>query len=88
LLVLLDQVPNAVDFLPLETVAPLQANWIEPELRFAVVPLDVDVRRFAAVACVEEDPIRSATEYGRHVAMLLNELGGEKQVSPVHRLLF
>jgi hypothetical protein len=45
--VLLDQPPDPVDLLPAEPVAPLQPNGVEPELRFAVVALDVDVWRLA-----------------------------------------
>ena len=51
-------------------VAALQADRVEPELRFAVVPLDVDVGRLAPVAGVEEEPERPAAEYRRPAPML------------------
>src|SRR5947199_6955105 len=43
LTMLLDQLANPVDLFPAEAVAALQSNGVEPELRFAVVTLDVDV---------------------------------------------
>src|SRR6476646_9075853 len=44
LAMLLDQLADAVDLFPAEAVAALQPDGVEPELRFGVVPLDVDVR--------------------------------------------
>src|SRR5262249_37802265 len=69
-LVLLDQLPDAVNFLAAETVAALQPHRIEPELGLAVVALDVDVRRPAAVAGIEEEPERPAAEHRRHAPRL------------------
>src|SRR5262249_55542195 len=65
-LVLLDQHPYEVNLLAAESVAALQAHRIELELGFAVIPFDVDVRWFAAIACVKEKPVRPTAENRRH----------------------
>src|SRR5438093_400288 len=49
-LVFFDQMTDLVDLLPAEAMAALKFNWVEPELRLAVVALDVDMRRLATVA--------------------------------------
>jgi hypothetical protein len=47
---LLDQTPDAVDFFAAETVTSLHTQRFDPELRFAVVPFDVNVWRLVAIA--------------------------------------
>jgi hypothetical protein len=66
----LDQLANPVDPFPAKAVAALQPDRLKPELRLAGVTLDVDVRRFASVTCVEEEPERPHAQYSRHVRML------------------
>lgn len=67
---LLDQLTDTIDLFAAESVAALQPNGIEPELRFTVVPLNVDVRWLTAIPSVEEEPERAYSEYGRHADML------------------
>src|SRR5262249_10514695 len=69
-LMLLDQLPDAIDFLAAEAVAALQPYRVEPELRLAVVALNRDVRRLATVTDVEEEVERPAAERRRHAPML------------------
>jgi hypothetical protein len=68
--VLRDKLAKSVDFVTTKTAAPLQPDWIQPELRFALVTFYVHVRRFAPVSSVEKEPERSHSEYGRHLMML------------------
>jgi hypothetical protein len=42
-----------------KSATALQPNWIEPELRDSIIPLDVDVRRFVTVSRIEEEAIRA-----------------------------
>jgi hypothetical protein len=53
---LLDQFADPVELFPAEAAAALQPDWVEPELRLAIVTLDMDVRRLASVAGVKEEP--------------------------------
>lgn len=46
---LLDQPLNALELGPRESSATLQPNWVEPELRRHVIPLDVYMRRFVPI---------------------------------------
>lgn len=83
---LIDKRPNPVDLLSAETMAPLQPNRVEPEFRLAIVALDVNMRRLAAVPSVEEEPERPATEDSWHAAMLRRAiLGGKLAAGIVHR---
>src|SRR5262249_37084458 len=66
----LHQTPDAIDFLPAEAVAAFEPDRVEPELGLTIVALDVHVRRLAAIAGVEEEPERPATEHRRHATML------------------
>jgi hypothetical protein len=68
--VLLNQIPNPINLLPAETSAPLQTNGLKPELGFAFVSLDMDVRRLSSIAGVEEKAEWSHSQHGRHAAML------------------
>jgi hypothetical protein len=55
LLVLLDDRWDLMDLLASESTAPLAANRSEPELRLAVITLDVNVWQFIPVSGVEEE---------------------------------
>jgi hypothetical protein len=72
----LDPFSNAIDFFSLETAASLQSYGIEPERRDALVSFDMNVRRFPAITCVEEEPKRpdsrglESKHHGRHTLML------------------
>ena len=68
--IFLDQLADPVYLVSSEAMATLQANRIEPKLRLAIVPLNVNMRRFASIARVKEEAIRPHAEYGRHVSML------------------
>jgi hypothetical protein len=65
-----NQSMNPLNLSSAETNTPLQSNWVEPELRQMILPLDVDMRRFLAVARVEEEPVRTEAQYRRHMAMM------------------
>jgi hypothetical protein len=60
-LVLFDQFTDLADLLAAKAVAALQADRVEPELCFAVVVFDVDMRRLTTIASVEKNngPMRS-----------------------------
>jgi hypothetical protein len=67
---LLDQLTESVNLFTAKAVAALQPDRVEPELRLTVVTFDVDVRGFAPIPGVEEEPERAHSEYSRHVGML------------------
>ena len=67
---LLDQLADSVDLFPAEAVAALQPDGVEPELRLAVVALNMDVRWLDPIAGVEEEPEWPHPKYSRHVLML------------------
>src|SRR5262249_55601872 len=69
-LILLDQLADPIDLFTSETAAALEPDGVEPEFRFAVITFDVDVRRLAPIAGVEEEPKRTHSEYSRHGLML------------------
>jgi hypothetical protein len=62
----LDDFLETVEFLARKPSASLEADGINPKLCFAVVMLDVDVRRFVPIARVEEEPIGAVSEDRRH----------------------
>jgi len=49
-----------------ESTAALKSNGIQPGLRVVLIPFYMHVPRFAPVAGVEEEPIRTDTEHRRH----------------------
>jgi hypothetical protein len=59
-LVRLDQVADPVNLVSAKAVASLQAHWLKPGLRFAVVVFDVDLRWHAIVPRVKEESERAA----------------------------
>src|SRR6266851_2349764 len=69
-LVSLHQIADSVDLLPTEPMAAFDLDRVEPELRLAVVALNVNVRRLVAVAGVEEKPKRSAAVHRGNPPML------------------
>jgi hypothetical protein len=66
-----DQSPEASEVFGLESITAFHSHRIEPEFRFAIVALDVDVRRLVAIARVEKETEGSYAEDGRHATMLL-----------------
>ncbi len=56
-----DESLDSTDVAPRDTMAPLQADWIKPELGFTITPLDMNVRGLVPVACIEEESIRTAS---------------------------
>jgi len=77
-----NQRSDSVDLFSLVAETSFEPDWIEPKFRFEIITLDVDVRRFAAVACVEEEPVRPNAKYGRHVRHIIAMRGGQQQGSP------
>ncbi|MFO0844753.1 MAG: hypothetical protein U0797_20545 [Gemmataceae bacterium] len=69
--VFLDKFPYPVQILPAEAAAALQPDGVEPELRFAIVTLDMNVRGLATVAGVEEESKRPDPQRFWHAVMLL-----------------
>jgi hypothetical protein len=65
-----DQSLDFVDFFAAETATLVESHGVEPELRFAVVALNMHMRRLASIACVEEKPKRSNPQHCRHALML------------------
>jgi hypothetical protein len=69
--VLFGDLPKLIDFLARESTTPLNAQRIEPELRLALVPFNVDMRWFGAIARIKEEPERSDAQNSRHLHMLV-----------------
>jgi hypothetical protein len=85
-LVFLDQMKDLGDLLPAEAVAAVEFDRVEPELRLAVVPLNVNVGRLTAIARVEEESERSTTEYRGHALnATVDAQHGQRGVSRSHR---
>jgi hypothetical protein len=51
---------------PIESSAASEPHGVEPELGNALVPLDVDMRRFVTIARIEEEPVWPNPESSRH----------------------
>jgi len=49
-----------------ETEVPCKCHWLKPELRRAVFPVHMNVRRLPCVVAHEVDPVRALTQYSRH----------------------
>lgn len=47
------------NFRATETAAAMQAYRLEPEFRDIVIPLNMNVRRFALIARIKEEPVRA-----------------------------
>jgi hypothetical protein len=70
LLFVLHQSLDPTDLGAPETATISQPNLIKPELRSVLVALDVNVRRFFAVASIEEESVRTNPKYRRHAVSL------------------
>jgi len=66
----LDDLRDAVEFPAGESSTALEPDWVEPELRLAIVALDVGVRRFVPITRIEEETIRAASQDRRLKGML------------------
>jgi hypothetical protein len=64
--VYLYKILNPVDFISTEAADFLQPYRIEPEFGFVFVPLNVNMRRFMTIACVEKESVWPASECSRH----------------------
>jgi len=64
--VLPHQTQDTPEFGPTEAAALIEPNGVEPDFRAILIALDVNVRRFLAVAGEEEESIRPGTENGWH----------------------
>jgi hypothetical protein len=67
---LLDYLVNRVDFMTRKSIASFQANRRKPKLGLRIISFDVDMRGFAAIACIKEESIRTRPKHRRHVNML------------------
>lgn len=63
---LLDPLAEVVECLASEAAAAIEPDGVKPGFGLVVAPLDRDVRRFAAIAGVEEQTIRSRPKHGWH----------------------
>lgn len=54
-------------FRPGESTTPLQTDRIKPKLRNFGLTFDVNMWRFIAVTCVEEEPVGPNPQYCRHL---------------------
>jgi len=61
-----DNLFDASDFSASEVAAVSQSKWIQPDLRHAILALDMDVRRFATITRIKEKTIRSLPQNRRH----------------------
>lgn len=60
---------NSTDLAAGKSTAPLQPDRIEPELRNFILALNMNMRCFIPIACVEEDTVRTNPEYCRHLLL-------------------
>jgi hypothetical protein len=73
---LFNQFLKAVDFLSRESAATLQPNRVDPKLGNLVVSLNMDMRGFTSVRCIEEKPVRPNPQDCRHICQrVYNEPG-------------
>src|SRR5260370_30342296 len=63
---LLDELLNAIDFAAAKSATSVQSHRIEPELSNIILPLNMHMFRFVAIASVKVEPIRSNSQYGGH----------------------
>ena len=84
-----DQFLNPLDVTTPKAMTAFDSDRIEPELRFAGIPLNVNVCGFTAIPGVEEESEGSASQHGWHAVMLsschsrdkLYQLGSPSAVS-------
>jgi hypothetical protein len=67
---LINDVLNAIQFVPAKTTAILQSYWLQPEFRDIPVSLDVHVGRFRTITRVEEKPIWTNAQNCGHIIAL------------------
>lgn len=65
-----------------ETATGLKPNRVQPELRSAIIPLDMNVRRLAPIAGIEEEAIGPRPQDCRH-RFTLAEPRSHEEVSTV-----
>lgn len=63
---------NPPEFRWSESAARLEADGVEPVLRNIVVSFDVNVYRFTTIARIEEEAVRTFSQYCRHRILSLN----------------
>jgi hypothetical protein len=57
---------DSPEFLSRKTSTSFEADWIKPNLRFAIITFHMYVRRFITVTGIEEESIRANSQNGRH----------------------
>ncbi len=75
---LFDQLLNLLDVTTAESVAAFDPDWIEPELGFACISFDMNVRWFAAIPGIEEETVGSAPQHSRLKIILSRGFGVDK----------
>jgi hypothetical protein len=68
--VLFDETLDFDQFVTWETLASLQSDRIEPELRLVVVALDVNMRRLCIVTGIKEESVRARKAHAWHDILL------------------
>jgi hypothetical protein len=71
---LLDDFLDRKEFVRTEPAAPIQHDWINPELGRVLVSLHVDMGRLFTVVCVEEKPIWPDSQWRWHDKTLLGSV--------------
>ena len=82
LLILYDELLDSVDLICSKAMTVLQPNRVEPELRLAVVPFDVQVRRLVSIARIKEESVGASSKYGRHYCIIPPGAGLSNHGSP------
>jgi hypothetical protein len=73
-LIALDQALDPFQFFVAESGIPCEQDGIEPEFRFGIVALDVNVGRFSALSRIKEKPERAAAQNGWHIGRLRQQI--------------
>jgi hypothetical protein len=68
LLVLFDQLSNAIHFFPFEAAASFEPDRIQPKFGLVLIALNVNVRRLVSISSIKEEAVRSTPQHGRHDA--------------------
>jgi hypothetical protein len=75
---LLDQTLNGCQILPAESSTAGESNGVQPELGDVAASLDVDILRLIAVACVEEESIRTSAKEQSASMVTLSETRSDR----------
>lgn len=67
-----DDFVDSTEFCSSKAITSLQPDRIEPELGDLILPLDVNVLRFIAIAGVEEQSVRAYPKYCWHLLFVSN----------------